>query len=377
MGAPVSVFPTPTLSFEKNAKLDNAVSEAAKKLADAGRPAQFSLAIIDLGDGAAAAKLGWGAHQPDAVHYVASAVKVAAMLAAYALLDMANRFATAGLLARAVANALMSGAGLGGMLVGISPPPKAKPTNASLFERLRKEMDPAIDAASPTQLEVVQRVHRVPNYDAVLAKPPAAGGMVPGFTGTYTTAMRNMIVPSSNDGAGTCIRGVGYGYLNGLMAAAGLFKTSKGVWLAGDFVGRWPYVRIESENDRGVAQAGTALGMAKMMAMIMNDGILGSTACGAMRILLADAVTGPDQPFLTRAMGDAQFQIPIAKVTHAKLGFGPLKKGGNVCSEIFRLQGWRNAGKSYVVAFQNLNENQSPLADVSYMLMRTITTYEA
>lgn len=378
MAAPVSLFPTPTLAFEAtaNGKLQAAIDRQVQALQRAGRAPQFSLAVIDLGDGSASATLGWGAHKPDAMHYVASAVKVAAMLAAHGLLDMANRYATAGLLAKAVVSGMTSGVGMAAWFGLAAAAAKQKPEPA-LFKRLRRDMDPAIDAAAPTQLETVTRAQRVPSYESVLAPPPKDSGFVPGFTGAYRNALRDMIVPSSNEGAGTCIRGVSYGYLNGLLAAAGLFKGGKGVWLAGDFVGRWPYVRIESENDAGVAQAGTALAMAKMMALIVNDGIIGKSACEPMRALLAKAVTGPDQPFLTRDLGDATLQIPIAKVTHAKLGFGPLKKGGNVCSEIFRLQGFRNASKSYAVAFQNLNENVSPLSDVSFMLIGAIEGYEA
>lgn len=378
MATPVSLYPTaPTLTFVKNAKLDNAVAEAAKKLADAGRLAQFSLAIIDLGGGGKSETLGWGAHKPDEMHYTASAAKAGAMYAAFALKDMVGRYVTMSVIFRAALAAANTMTAplmpLSGLMNLVTPPPKPAP----LFDSLRKEMDPEIDKTAHPLLQSVQRIHRVPNYPAMFATPPAGGGPPSGFSGQYQTALHEMIVPSSNEHAGMCVRGVGYGYLNGALTAAGLFKDKTGIWLAGDYVSRWPYVRIDSANDAGVAQAGTALSMAKLMALIANDGVLDKSACEAMRKLMAKATRGPDRPFVTRDVGSAGLAIPLEKVTHAKLGFGPLKKGGNVCSELFRLEGIRNASKSYAVAFQNLNENQSPLADVNYLLLRAITTYEA
>ncbi len=379
MATPVGLYPAaPTLTFGKNAKLDNAVAEAAKKLADAGRPAQFSLAIIDLGGGGTSETLGWGAHKPDEMHYTASAAKAGAMYAAFALKDMVTRFATMSAVFRAAFAAASTVSAplmpFGGLLNLATPPPKPAP----LFDSLRKEMDPEIDkTAHPLLQSAVQRIHRVPNYPAMFGAPPAGGGPPADFAGTFRTALHEMIVPSSNEHAGMCVRGVGYGYLNGALTAAGLFKDKTGIWLAGDYVSRWPYARIDSANDAGVAQAGTALSMARLMALIANDGIIDKNACEAMRKLMAKATRGPDQPFVTRDVGSAGLAIPLEKVTHAKLGFGPLKKGGNVCSELFRLQGVRNASKAYAVAFQNLNENQSPLADVNYMLLNAITTYEA
>src|SRR5262249_51133884 len=158
----------------------------------------------------------------------------------------------------------------------------------------------------------------------------------------------------------------------------GLFvpKTPAGIWLAGDFVSQYPYVRITSVNDAGVAQAGTALSMAQMMALIVNRACIDTASCNEMRDLLAKASKGIDQPFVSRDDVSDKLRIPLEKITHAKLGYGPLKKGGNVLSEIFRLEGLKAAAKSYAIAYQNLNENTSSAGDAAFMIRRTIELYE-
>jgi hypothetical protein len=364
---PVSIFPPPRqLAFPKDADtaLQPAVSAAVTELIAArNKPIPFSLAIIDLGDGSSTGTLKWGAHKPNEEHYVASAAKVGALYAAFALRDMVRRFA----IVAKVADVFRT--------IGTKQPVKPLP----LFDTLRQMMDPAIDAgANHTLSAAVQREHRVPHYEQVLNEPPPGTAIIPDFTGSFLNSMKLMIVPSDNAGAGRCIRGVGYGYLNGALAKAGLFDVTDGtgVWLAGDFVGVWPYARIHSVNDAAVAQAGSALAMAKLLALIVNRGVLDANDCNDMRKLLADATQGPDLPFLTRPAVSEALRLPLTKVTHAKLGFGPLKKGGNVCSEMFRLEGIRRPDRSYGVAFQNLNEQESSLDDVAFVLRRAIELYE-
>jgi len=263
-------------------------------------------------------------------------------------------------------------------LVNLYMPRPAPPKALGLFDAMRKYMDPEIDAASPKQLIAGKHTHRVPQYDQVFAPQPRGGGWTtPDFSGSFRESMRAMIVPSDNAGAGRCVRGVGYGYLNGVLEHFGLFdqKTASGVWLAGDYVSQYPYVRINSVNDAGVAQAGSALGMAKMLALIVNRACIDSVSCDEMRDLLAEAAQGIDQPWLTRdAVSDA-LRIPLEKVTHCKLGLGPLKQGGDVRSEIFRMEGLMRAGKSYVVSYQNVGAGSS-LGDVAFAIRRALHDYE-
>jgi len=362
---PIGLFPPPpTLAFVIDPKFQTAVAAALSEfLAARHTQIPFSFCIIDLDSGKATGTLKCGAHKPDEEDFIASAAKVAAMYAAFALRDMVWRFSFAAKLAAGAVTLVQ----LGGGKAAAKPP--------SLFQALRDLVDPAIDAgADPLLQTAVRREQRIPHYEQVLVE---GGPSVPDFRGDFLGSMKQMIVPSDNVAAGRCIRGVGYGYLNGALAAAGLFnaKTRIGVWLAGDFVGHWPYARINSANDKGVAQAGSALTMAQLMALIVNRGVLDANACDDMRKLLAAAAQGPDQPWLTRGDVDDKLRLPLNKVTHAKLGLGPLKSGALVLSEIFRLEGLFDATRSYTIAFQNASGEA--LNDVAFMVRRSIQLYEA
>lgn len=385
--APVALFPPPpSLNFALDGVLQAGVAAALAELVAArGAAPEFGFAIIDLGGGSATGTLKFGEYKGNEEHYVASAVKVAGMLGAFALRDLVHRFVAF--------NKVLSGnniavqamlaaatAALGGAAPKPPARPPAKPPKApTLFAQLTTLLDPAIEAASSPRLKgTTQRVHRVPQWNQVFTEPRPGFAGPPDFRGEFTQALRDMIVPSSNPGAGRVIRGVGYGYLNGMTAAAKLFDVpaGAGVWLAGDFVGQYPYARINSANDGMVAQAGTALSMAKMLALIVNEAVIDAAACRQMKALLVDSVTGVDTPFLTREAVSATQRIPLDKLTHCKLGLGPLKKGGNVLSEIFRLQGLRKADKAYAVAYQNCPDSVIALADVAFMIRKTLEVYE-
>lgn len=383
INAPVALFPPqPTLGFAPDGVLQSGVGVAlAELIAARGKEPEFGFAIIDLGSGSGAGTLKYGEFKGNEEHYVASAVKVAGMLGAFALRDLVHRFVTHNKLLsgqNAAVQAVLAAIG-GGAPKPPAKPPKPPAKTPSLFAQLTTLLDPAIEAAASPRLKgTTQRVHRVPQWNQVFTEPRPGFAGPPDFRGEFTQALRDMIVPSSNPGAGRVIRGVGYGYLNGAVAAAKLFDVpaGTGVWLAGDFVGQYPYARINSANDGMVAQAGTALSMAKMLALIVNEAVIDAASCRQMKALLVDSVTGVDTPFLTReAVSDRQ-RIPLDKLTHCKLGLGPLKKGGNVLSEIFRLEGLRKANKAYAVAYQNCPDSTLALADVAFMIRKTLEIYE-
>jgi hypothetical protein len=369
MAPPVALFPPrPTLAFTTDPGLQDAVDAAIAELETArGGTVPFSFAIIDL-EGTETLKC--GSFNPDEIDYIASSAKVAAMLAAYALRDMARRFYFQ----------LKVAAGMAGMAAASGGPgaiARVMAAGPTLFEALRMQMDPEIEDNSPALLHPVRREHRVPQYAQVFAPAPKGAWAPPDFSGSFRASMKAMIVPSDNSGAGRVIRGVGYGYLNGLLEHFGLFDpdTPTGIWLAGDFVGVYPYVRINSANDGGVAQAGSALAMAQMMALIVNRACVDPASCDEMRTLLAQASKGIDQPFVSRGDVRANLRIPLSKITHAKLGYGPLKAGSNVASEIFRIEGLEQAGKSYVVSYQNVKDNE-PTNEVAQVIRRTLQAYE-
>jgi len=355
--SPLALFPpAPAITFAEDAKLKRAMATARDELktARSGVSPPFRLAIIDL-DGDKTLK--WGAHDPDVMDFIASEAKVIALYAAFCLRDLVRRFA-----------ALKKGA-----------PKPAKPVG--LFDALRAEIDPAILAIAHPLLGSTKPYERLPMWEAVFMVPK---GGVPDFTGQYRNWLRAMIVPSSNSGAMACIHGIGYAYLNGAMKEALLFKDGIGPWLAGDFLGKYHYARIDTQNDQGVAQAGTALSMAKLMAIIVKHAVaLDGDAFTHMERLLHDAVDDVDTPFLTRDaryFTDDALRIPRNKLTHNKLGWEHLKKvngGQAVGSEITRIEGLMKPDKAYALAYQNLDWTKTSSEDVAFMIRRAIELYEA
>jgi hypothetical protein len=374
---PVSLFPpVPSITFAEDDKMKRALATARDDLKRARNNVTptFRLAIIDL-DGSA---LKFGVHEPkpDTMDFTASEAKAIALYGAFALRDMVRRFAASRAVRAAVAGAAAATAAA---LAGKPAPRPAK--SLGLFDALRAEVNPAILAVADPLLGSTKQWERLPLYDRMFTAPKDG---IPDFTGQYRGWLRAMIVPSSNPGAMECIHGIGYAYLNGAMKEALLFRGGKGPWLAGDFMGKYTYARIGSENDQGVAQAGTALSMAKLMAIIVKEAVpLGSDSFSHMKTLLHDAVSGPDTPFLTRPkpnFNDDDLRIPIEKITHIKLGWAHLKatNGGQpVGSEMWRLEGLYKSSKTYALSYQNLDWTTSSSEDLAFMIRKAISLYEA
>jgi hypothetical protein len=342
--------PPPSTVFAEDATLKRAVATARDdlKAARSGQTPPFRLAIIDLtGD-----TLKWGGHDQDTMDYIASEAKIIALYAAFALRDLVRRFA-----------ALLPKAAKGAKSV-------------SLFGALRAQIDPGILASANPSL-IVDKESALPKYQNMFVAPPHC---IPEFTGSYRNSLQGMIVPSNNNNAMECIHGVGFAYINGAMKQALLFKDGVGPWLAGDFLGKYTPVRINTANDQGSAQAGTALSMAKLMAIIVKKGVsLDGAAFSDMQSVLQQAVNGIDRPYLTRNPPDFNndaLRIPLNKITNIKLGWGYLKRGSSVGSEVWHLEGLLNPAKSYAVSYQNLDWTTSKSEDVAFMIRKAIWIYE-
>jgi hypothetical protein len=279
--------------------------------------------------------------------YIASEAKVAVMYAAYALRDMVRRFAAA------------TGADTG-----------------NLFALLNKQMNPLIIRAFNNLIQAsIGDRYRVPTYQIAFVARPSSSGLRVDFTPEYDSALEEMIVPSHNAPAATCIHGVGYGYLNGALAAGGFFQpsTRQGLWVAGDYQSTWPYVRILSSNDGPVAQAGTTRDMAKLVSLIMTDRLLDPMSCREMRERLQRSTRGI-APWVTAAR-----VFHPGTITHNKVGIGPLKSGKYVWSEVSVYQSPVGGGRRYVVAWQNFAGHMKgpwPIEDIANIIKAAITAYE-
>ncbi len=280
--------------------------------------------------------------------YIASEGKVPVMYAAYALRDMVQRFAT-----------LRGALSLGDLLV-----------------RLAKEMNPAIAAASRNiARSLLQDEHRVPSYGKAFTATGIGKNLQVSFSPGLDQALEGMIVPGSDLHAMTCVHQVGYGYLNGALAAGGFFDPAagRGLWIAGDYQKekKWPYVRIPSRNDGMAAFAGTTRDMAKLVALIMTDRALDPKSCNEMRGRLNRAANTVFSWVETTGL------FSPGTITHHKIGLGPLKSNKKVMSEVTVYQSAVAKGRRYVVAWQNLVE-PVPINrfDVAKVIKATITEYE-
>jgi hypothetical protein len=351
---PIDLFrPAPGDPLASNDKFRDALKaavtalETSKGMAAGSLPVRFALA--DITGGTPPFKAAF--FKEDLEDYVASEAKVAVMYAAFALRDMVQRFADK---------------------TGIT-------SMTELFTQLKAQVDPSIRKAVPKVESAANLAdkHRLPTYADCFTGSTVGGKLVIAFKPSYLKSLEDMIIPSDNGQAGASVRGIGYGYLNGALAAAGCLDlaTYKGLWMGGDYSKGtiWPYVRIPCENDGTTAQGATARSMAALVALLAAKKLLDPGTCDEQLDLLHRAAVGPDQPWLDRPAG-----ILHGKFTHNKLGLGPLGTSGpSVRSEISILQDPVAAGKRYVVSWQNLKE-LAPLdfADIATVVKAAITQYE-
>ncbi len=363
--SPVMLFPSaPSLFFANDSKLQGAVDNARKEVEDQTNvPFTTRIAIIDLGAKSASGTLKWGGHQAEVVDYIASMAKVSALFGAFALRDMVFRFAMRFQAMMSLMPAML-------VVQGIKKP--------TVFDGLQNFVDPAILGGADKRLSALKEPYLKPGYASAFTTPRFGQAYTPAFSASYRQALHEMIVPSSNGHAAISIHGIGYAYLNGALQAVRLWEKDKGLWLAGDFMRQWPYATVGSDNDAAVAQAGTALNMAKLMALIVCDAVIDGAACKQMREILGAAVTGPDQSWLTRpkAVPQDSLRIPLDRIKATKLGLGPLKKGGSVRSEVFHFEGLNKAGRNYAVCYQNLGTQQYGFDAVCLLIRRALEMYE-
>jgi hypothetical protein len=290
-------------------------------------------------------------------HYSASLLKVAAMYAAFQLRSSTTQFAAM----------------------------TAIPVFAAFFTDLAAAFDPVIAAAVPalaSDPEILAKPAAVQadvartKYGAVLAATPVpmVGASVV-FTSTFAGQLKRAIVDSSNGDAASVIKALGYRFLNGALEEGGFFDatTQDGVWLAGTFDGTWPRARIPSVNDGPVAQAMTCLDMARMYTLMDSRQLVDGASSDEMLDLLKRAQSGPDPSFLTRT-SVLQGATVSYRVTHTKIGLGPLKasNGGFSVASEGTFVTHTSTGKRFLVVFQNNRNLTTSLKALSRIIDKAI-----
>ena len=284
-----------------------------------------------------------------AMHYSGSLLKMAAMYAAFELRYRVNVRAAGG-----------------------------DATAGNLFDILKNEFDPVIDAAVPrvNAEAAVTPAMRVPNYRAIFAAIPlTTGGVAAEFAAAFRNNLVAMIVDSNNNAAGAVVQALGYSYINGALEAGGFFRSAfppNGVWLGGTFVGLRPPVRVDTENDGDSAQATTCSDMANLCAHIVQRTLVSAEASAQMNKLWYDAAHGIDASFIDherRALSTRSYSV-----THTKVGLGPLKTGATVASDATLLVHVPTERK-FLTVWQNAPGNDSGFNAMSFIVDRAIELY--
>jgi Beta-lactamase enzyme family len=138
-----------------------------------------------------------------------------------------------------------------------------------------------------------------------------AGSWTLTFTRDFMNHMEEMIGHSNNHSASVCIDRLGFQFINGALAAEGLYdSTSGGLWLGGNYAGRnWmPEPRTKLTHMGATAEA-----VAKFLSLLEDDRLVSADASAEMRRIMALAGTW-FQEGLSRAKPRRAVNSAYAKV---------------------------------------------------------------
>jgi hypothetical protein len=203
--------------------------------------------------------------------------------------------------------------------------------------------------------------------------------------------LSKMIVDSHNPSAGFCIQMLGFSFINGLLLRGGFFdpRAKRGIWLAGDYlnplsfinaeyakegahpgsgdpdsveehslgISGWLPITIPSVNDGEVKQVTTCTDAAKLMVLLADDKLVGTTggasvgiANSEMLAMLHRGVSGGAPSLVGR--------VPtVFTVLQSKIGVGDLKPvngGQKVFSEALIVKQAGPPMREFVVVWQNV-----------------------
>jgi hypothetical protein len=217
----------------------------------------MGVALVDLGarskhDFAAGGlnfSVGWNLH---VTQYSASLVKIAAMFAAFRLRENVRAAAATS---------------------------KAKDSD-ELFAQITADWKPIVERSVPGGRR------DFPQLDRIFSAGGGAGGFSIDFDGRFRDSMADMIGPSDNAAASRCILALGYQYIQGALAAEGLYTSDKGgLWLAGDYSsGRDGTPEPKSRKH----QAASAAAVARFLTLLETNRLVSADACSEMRSLMTN-----------------------------------------------------------------------------------------
>jgi hypothetical protein len=204
--------------------------------------------------------------------------------------------------------------------------------------------------------------------------------------GMFHDWMRSMLRWSNNTAASQCILALGYFYLNGSLAQAGLFDaaSSTGLWLSADYEGHdWVKTDAEQQTNAGgplltprwaTAQrrrrsniTGTAAQIARFMTLLAQDKLVDGAASQEMRALI-DVTAGGIGSYAKAALDDVGRD---STAFAAKIGYGD-DSFSHDCAIVERTVDGKDLRYVAVGLGSAPNRNRADLSDLFVLLDETI-----
>jgi hypothetical protein len=266
----------PALSFVPSPDFDDTL----KMLSGIASLANLNVMLVDLTN-QPKGRVGFGAtgtYNPGRPRYIASTAKVAAMFAAFRL---RKNFRTAA--AEATAN-----------------------TPDDLRDEVTADWKPLVERSVGGPADF-------PHLKTIFSISGRRGSWDIHFTDTYYKKMQGMIGPSDNYDASYCILALGYQYIQGALAAEGLYKPGEGgLWLAGDYAkGRDGQPEPLSKKH----QAGNISALSRFLVGVANQALVKDSASAQMRMMMNNA-------FMFRILAEQTPSRMFSPKSFGKLGIG-------------------------------------------------------
>jgi hypothetical protein len=245
-----------TIASPWPARLDAKLTEVAKPhplraavdiVAETSRFKGMTFALADLSTSGTRAYA--GAHDKEQ-RFIASTGKLAILFAAFQL-RKSMREAAATITDKRVANATQLFAAVTGAWC---------PRIQRYFHGTRDKKN-----APPSLAQIFNATQRsAGGWDIDFADTPRGGE-----ERAFADRLKSAVMNSNDDDAGSCIRDLGFPYIHGCLAEAGLWQKGKGLWIALDYAGGlwWQ----DALDDAGSTQAATARTLVEMLTLLEFD----------------------------------------------------------------------------------------------------------
>jgi hypothetical protein len=147
-----------------------------------------------------------------------------------------------------------------------------------LFQAITDDWKPVVQTAVPAGKP------DFPHLDRIFTPAGGRAGWSVDFTPTFAKHLRAMIEHSNNHSAAFCIDAIGFQYLNGALAAEGLYSDQfGGLWLGANYAGRhWMLEPISRKTHQGA----TAKAVAHFLTLLEENRLVDPDSSEEMRVLM-------------------------------------------------------------------------------------------